>query len=359
MFTVTLSPNGVDRYQGAQPPDALLVGTVDGVVELRCSSGRWREMGRGLGGAHVSSLALGDGDRVYAGSHDRGLHRRTDDRWSPFADGIASENVYSLARYGETIYAGTEPALLFRLRDGATAWEELPALRTIPGRDGWNFPAKPHVAHVKNVAVDPRDPATFYVSVEQGALLKTIDGGRTFRQLPFRDESYVYNSDAHRVAINPLQPDELYLSGGDGVTLSADAGETWKRVTTPEFRVGYPDATFCSPLEDGVVFTAGAGGRPHSWRTTGDARAAVARSRDRGATWELLPIPTTRGNIEAVTLVSTRDGYGFFAGTTDGEIFASGDRGASWSVVATGLPAISKGPHANTVLAGRTTTAAS
>ncbi len=353
MSTVTLSPNGVDRYHGAQQPGVLLVGTIDGVVELRCRDGRWTESGRALAGAHVSALALGDDERVYAGSHDRGMHRRERGAWSPFGDGIASENIYSLARYGDTLYAGTEPAFLFRLRDGATTWEELPALRAIPGRDTWNFPAKPNIAHVKNVAVDPRNARTIYVSVEQGALLKSRDGGRTFRQLPFREDGYVYNNDAHRVVINPLQPDELYLSGGDGVTRSADAGETWHRVTTPDFRVGYPDATFCSPHEDGVIFTAGAGGRPHSWRTSGDAQAAFTRSGDRGATWELLPIPATRGNIEAVTLVATPGGYGFFAGTTDGEVFASSDRGASWSVIATGLPAVSKGPHAATVLAGR------
>lgn len=358
-MTATLSPNGVNHYHGERWPDVLLVGTVDGVVELRCVAGTWSDAGRSLRGVHVSSLALDALDRVYAGSHGHGIHRRADGGWLSCSDGLASENVYSLMVSGDTLYAGTEPALLFRLRGDASAWEELDALRTIPGRDGWNFPAPPHIAHAKHVDVDPRDPDTFYVSVEQGALLKTVDGGRTFRQLTFRDDAYVYNNDAHRVAINPLAPDELYLSGGDGVTRSPDGGASWKRVTTPAMRVGYPDATFCSPLEDGVLFTAGAGGRPHSWRATGTADAAMARSRDRGQTWEILALPATRGNIEAVTLVSRSDGYGFFVATTDGEIFASTDSGETWSVIADGLPAISKGGHYETVLSGRSPISAS
>lgn len=174
--------------------------------------------------------------------------------------GLSERNVYSLAASdgpdGIIVYAGTEPALLFRLADGSDAWTELDALRSIPGRDGWNFPAEPHVAHAKHVDIDPRDPRAFYVSVEQGALLKTTDGGTTFRQLPFRDATYQFNSDTHRVAINPLDPDEIYLTGGDGVTRSADAGERWERVATPSMRIGYPDAVFCSPLEDGVLFAA-------------------------------------------------------------------------------------------------------
>ena len=269
---------------------------------------------------------------------------------------MTSRNVYSLITAGsgseQTIYAGTEPAFLFRLGAG-DVWEELDALRTVPSRDGWNFPSPPHVAHAKHVDVDPRDAATFYVSIEQGALLKTVDGGRTFRQLPFRDDSFVYNSDAHRVAINPLDPDELYLSGGDGIIRSADGGESWQRVATPAIRVGYPDATFCSPIEDGVVYTAGAGGRPHDWRATGSADAAMARSRDRGRTWETLGLAGLRGNIEAVTLIAWDDGYGFFVATTDGEVFASPDRGASWSQIASALPPVSKAGHYKTVLSGR------
>jgi hypothetical protein len=353
-----LSPNGLDRYHGASQPEAVLVATIDGVVELRARAGAWTPVSRELIGCHVSSVLIDGGGRVFAGTHGDGVYQRdADGAWEPCSAGLTERNVYSLAAGtgpdGAVVYAGTEPALFVRLDGESRTWTELDALRTVPGRDGWNFPAAPHVAHAKHVDIDPRDPRTFYVSVEQGALLKTTDGGMTFRQLPFRDATYQFNSDAHRVAINALNPDEIYLTGGDGVTRSADAGESWERVATPSMRIGYPDAAFCSPLEDGVLFAAGAGGRPHSWRATGNAEATIVRSADRGRTWGTLGLGSLRGNIEAVTLVAVPGDFGFFVATTDGEVFASSDRGARWSLIARGLPPISKGGHYQTVRKGR------
>jgi hypothetical protein len=46
-------------------------------------------------------------------------------------------------------------------------------------------------------------------------------------------------------------------------------------------------------------------------------------------------------------------GFGFFAGTTDGEVFCSEDRGNSWHCIATGLPAVSKCIHHLNLESGR------
>jgi photosystem II stability/assembly factor-like uncharacterized protein len=359
MAAVTLSPNGLDQYLLPHEPQELLVATMDGVVALHRSADRWTAGERSLGGVHVSALLLDAGrDAVFAGSHGNGIFRRLGGGpWSPASDGLHSRNVFSLAcapsGAGLTLYAGTEPAYLFRSRDGAQTWDELTALRAVPDRERWNFPAPPHVAHTKHVDIDPRDSDTLYVSIEQGALLKSIDGGRSFRELRFQDPSYVLNKDAHRIVFNPRNPDELYLPGGDGIAHSRDAGETWERVATPAMRVGYPDATFCSPETDGILYASGGGTSPDKWRQTGDAAATVARSRDGGRTWEALPLPPLRGNIEAATLVSWPGGYGFFAGTTDGEVFASMDRGESWSLIAAELPPVSKCIHHRNLSIGR------
>jgi uncharacterized protein YqjF (DUF2071 family) len=46
-------------------------------------------------------------------------------------------------------------------------------------------------------------------------------------------------------------------------------------------------------------------------------------------------------------------GFGFFAGSSDGEIFASVDEGKSWQLIASGLPSVSKGVHHANLLKGR------
>jgi photosystem II stability/assembly factor-like uncharacterized protein len=39
------------------------------------------------------------------------------------------------------------------------------------------------IAHTKMMAFDPRTPQRIYAAIEQGALLKTEDGGQSWREL--------------------------------------------------------------------------------------------------------------------------------------------------------------------------------
>ena len=46
-------------------------------------------------------------------------------------------------------------------------------------------------------------------------------------------------------------------------------------------------------------------------------------------------------------------GFGFFAGTTDGEVYASLDKGETWAPIAAGLPPVSKSIHHRNIQIGR------
>ena len=365
MPVVCLSPNGVDTYHADEPPDVLLVATLSGAVRLSraADSRRWNLASRALGDLHVSSLLREpESGLVFAGVHGAGLYRSPDDgrSWEPSMQGLAHEHVFSLAFVekpeGIELYAGTEPAHLFRSRNLGESWEELAALQSVPGREKWNFPAPPHVAHVKHIAFHPRDSRRMYVCIEQGALLRSDDGGDSFRELHFQDAGFKLNKDTHRIVFNPRNPEEIYLDGGDGICRSPDGGETWERLATPAMRVAYPDHLYYSPEKQGVLFVAGGGTPPNIWRQTGDAQSAIARSTDGGRTWARLEggLPDElAGNIEAVTMVVWPRGFGFFAGTTDGEIFGSFDKGESWTLIADGIPPVSKCVHHRNLVMGR------
>jgi photosystem II stability/assembly factor-like uncharacterized protein len=285
---------------------------------------------------------------VFAGTHEGGVFISEDGgkRWQPRSAGLSSDDIYCLtysANNGSArIYAGTEPARLFFSDDSGESWTELPALRSVPSVEKWTFPGPPHIAHVKNVTFDPRTSSTIYAGIEVGGLLKSTDGGESWREL-----HGVYE-DVHRVEIARSRPDEVLVTGGDGLWRSPDGGESWEHVTTRAFRIAYPDGFVVHPTNDSLMFMSGAIASPGTWRTTHFADPRVGRSRNAGRDWEILDAgfpEHMRGNFEALTIHVADGAFSLFLGTTDGDIYWSDDGGDTWHLAASGLPAVSKGGH--------------
>jgi hypothetical protein len=119
-----LSPNGMNRYDGASAPDRLLVATSSGVTMLaRESSGAWHKAGTALAGLHATTLTTLPGRLgIFVGTHGDGVLFSEDGaRWEERNSGLAIKNVYTVASVAEaggiTLYAGTQPAALFKSRD--------------------------------------------------------------------------------------------------------------------------------------------------------------------------------------------------------------------------------------------------
>ena len=352
-----LCPNGLNRYDGAGPPSRLFVATASGisVLERNSPNRNWRLAGTMLPGVHATTLTLVPSDTgMFAGTHGDGIFFSTDsgDHWEQRNHGMSSKDVYSLAAVeqedGITVYAGTQPASLFRSRDFGRSWAELPSMRQVPSAKCWTFPAPPHLAHTKMMVFDPRDPNTFYVAIEQGALLLTHDGGASWRELDsYSRPDDKFRCDVHQVLLLPSTPDTVFMSTGVGLYKSMDAGETWERLTGVDFRLSYPDHLALSP-DDGSLFMAGAKNEPGEWRRTHIAETGVVRSRDGGHDWTFcrgLDI-APGANIEAMTVAAYPGGYTLFVGDTEGMVYASDDGGDNWVFVADVLASVSKGDHA-------------
>lgn len=351
-MTVCVSPGGTNQYATSQPSTELLVGTADGIVFLNRSSASapWHQTRRELEGKHISALMLEPrSGAIFAGTHEDGLHVSKDGgrTWGRTDRGIQFPNIYSL-NYVEAdatarVYAGTEPAHLYVSKNLGDSWTELPALRSVPSVEKWTFPGPPHEGHVKNITFDPRSADTILASIEVGGLLKSQDAGKTWRDLEGG-----YYEDVHRVMVPAARPDDVFMATGNGIYHSADAGDTWERLTDETARIAYPDALLIKPDDPNTMFMAGASCSPGTWRETRDANARIARSRDAGRTWEYLErgLPEhIRGNVEAMSMNTWQGGLALFAATTDGDVFHSGDEGETWSTIASGLPPISKSGH--------------
>jgi photosystem II stability/assembly factor-like uncharacterized protein len=362
MMIVCLSPNGRVESRGAGPAHTVLVGSLRGVHALRRegTGELWKCEPRGLQDKHISSLLWEpQSNLLFAGIHGRaeagGLFVSADIgyTWEPRMAGLDRTHVYTLAaeQRGERtiLYAGVEPAALYRSTDLGLSWHDLSALREVPGTDKWIFPPPPHIAHVKNVAFHPKEPGVLYALVEQGALLKSTDDGASWREI----ESYSSGTDSfyrdvHRLAIASSNPKQLHLATGDGLYFSDDGGETWAHQQRRTDRVGYPDALFVNPTDDSTVYLGGAGDAPETWRKDGGAFPGFIVSHDCGKTWAELMDGITQpihGNIEGMAMHSWPGGLEFFAGTAVGAVFSTEDGGAHWTLAAEGLPPISKARH--------------
>ncbi len=352
-----LSPNGPMIHSNAA--SRVLVGTMQGVaiLDFDREANRWIARDVTLADRHVSAL-LFEPSRggVFAGTHGEGLFFSPDrgETWTAAAEGLTLRNVFSLQcvlRGGEvTLLAGTEPVMLFSSTDYGRSWHAHPAIGELSGREKWTFPAPPHVAHLKSIAVHPAEPDIYYACIEQGGLLKSTDAGHTWREIT----SYVrpddrWYRDIHKVVPAASNPRHIYMSTGVGVYRSDDAAQSWRKLTGTDFPIGYPDHLIVSPHDEETVFVAGASTSPNVWRETHAAKSIVMCSRDGGAHWAAagsgLPLGG-RAAIEAMSVAIAGDRYDLFVANTDGEVYASGDEGASWQRIAAGLAPVAKSVHA-------------
>ena len=357
-MTTCLSTNGGNVHGRDADPNRLVVATVDGIAVLAREGGEgpWTIASRALEAIPVSALIRDPrSGRIFAGAHSGGLYFSAGDgsAFRRLAGPLENRHVYSL-RCIETddihmLLAGTEPVGLWRSDDGGQNWRELPAIAAAPNHARWSFPEPPHFAHTKSIAADPRDPDVLYVGVEQGGLLKTADGGASWRELDgfFSPDDPVYK-DIHQVVLRPSNPDEIFMTSGTGLYHSEDRGEHWEHLTDSSFMMAYPDQLILSPLDEGVLFMSGAAKTPRYWRGEKSAAGTVLASHDSGRSWqragEGLPVGN-RSNIEAMSIAATANGFALFAGDTDGAVWYSGDNGENWSRIASGLAPISKPAH--------------
>ncbi len=358
--TTYLSPNGQNTSHGDGPATRLVVATVEGVATLRREGAKapWRIAGRSLADRHVGALLFEPvSGKLFASAHaDGGLWVSDDGKgadWRPLTNGIDRPHVYTVAarRIGDrvTLFAGTEPAALYRSDDFGESWTETTSLRDVPGTEKWTFPPPPHLAHVKNIVFHPGQPETIYALVEQGALLKSVDDGESWVELSdySRPDDVVYR-DTHRLIIGTNDHDLFYLATGAGLYRSADGGDGWDRLSGRDDRMGYPDFLFFDPDDDKVIYMAGAHFDPGKWFANPVADSLVMRSADQGRSWtELdqgLPKPVASA-FEAMTLHHWDGGMMLIIGTATGEIYTSENDGASWQCIVDALAAVSKDHH--------------
>ncbi len=358
--TICMSANGNTITRSRKVATRMLVATAKAVLEFQRDNGDspWALVRDDiLAGHHVSALTLDErSGLLFAGLHfEGGLLVSADggNSWEPRNNGLESEHVYAVMVQHDgdrtILNAGTEPVMFYRSFDMGRSWTKFPSCLNVEEKEKWLFPRS--VPHIKHIASHPSQPDTLYICVEQGDLLKTEDGGISWRSIASMDQpDDKFRRDMHRVTFQENDPNEIFLTSGIGLYHSTDAGETWETYTDIHFRMGYPDPFFIDPRDPNLMYMIGAGVSPNpDWGKAGTAFPLFLRSHDRGKTWDDamsgIELPVC-GNIEAAAMhFSDEGGLELFMGTSCGEFYTSRDGADSWTMISNTIPAVSKGPH--------------
>lgn len=136
------------------------------------------------------------------------------------AAGPSFEHVHALAfdAGARTLWLGAHTGL-YRSEDRGGTWVAVPL-----GAHGHG-----HAHDVMAIAAHPTDPAILYVGTHEAGVLKTTDGGKTWRAV----NAGLAGLDAHGLALAPNAPDKLHVlirDKGAGVYRSSNGGDAWVRV---------------------------------------------------------------------------------------------------------------------------------
>jgi len=270
---------------------------------------------RGIGGGPscVAADPLVHG-RAWCGTHRDGLFRSDDGGMSWQSVGLVGRLIMTVTGSPverDLVWVGTEPSEVWRSMDAGTTWEQTSRMETLPSSSEWSFPPRPDTHHVRWIACHPLDRDRLWVAVEAGALVSTIDGGRTWR-----DRVPGAPWDTHELAIHPAAPKTLRASAGDGYFESDDAGATWSSPSVG-LDVGYLLSVAIDPGHPEAVVISAASG-PYSAYAAGrsDGRLYRRVTRER---WERV----RDGWPEPASTVAPR----LCAGANAGELWAADERG--------------------------------
>lgn len=257
--------------------------------------------------------------------------------------------VWNITAVGDAVYAGVEPAGLFRSDDGGLTWSHVAGLREHPSRPDWQPGAGGLILH--SIVQHPRDPMQLFVGISAVGIFHSADGGvswearnRGVRADHLPDPYPEVGVCVHKFVLHPDRPDVLYQQNHSGVYRSDDDGRAWTDINDGlPSHFGFPIAVH--PRDPRTIWTVPLNGDDRG-RYVPDGRAAVWMSRDEGASWAPQTKGLPQGNaylgvLREAMAVDQADPIGVYIGTSTGQLFGSRDEGRSWRVLADYLPGIS------------------
>jgi len=352
----------------------VLVGTRKGLFLFHSRDRRrWQSRGPYFEGQTIRHAILDprDGKTVYAGAtseHWGSTVARTTNfggSWDLGKEGprYSKESGLTVTRIWQIqpgadgdLYAGVEPAGLFRSEDGGATWASVEGLNYRPDREKWDPGAGGLCLHT--VLPYPGEPKRMLVGISSSGVFGTSDGGATWREMNGGVRKYEGGGSfedgkigtcPHKIVRDARDPAILYMQNHVGVYRRARGDPQWTVVEDglPKIEKKVP-ASFGFPIaahphDAGTAYAVPLEGDYN--RVTPRGAMAVYRTRNGGKRWQRLSTGLPQKDAWFTILrdalrTDDNDPAGVYVGTTTGQLYASRNEGDSWRLLADHLNGI-------------------
>ena len=249
----------------------------------------------------------------------------------------------------DTLYAGVEPAALFKSTDAGATWSLVKGLHDHPHRSQWMPGGGGLCLHT--ILPDPSNNKRLFVAISTGGVYRTDDGGENWQPrnqgvraqfLPEGQQYPEWGQCVHKIVSHPSNPRRLFLQNHWGLYKTEDGGDSWTDIAN-----GVPSdfgfAMEVDPNDAGSVYIIPL--ESDEFRCTPEGKLRLYRTRNAGASWEAVENGLPQQNALETVL---RDGLsadslqptGLYFGTRSGKLFGSTDSGESWSAILESLPPV-------------------
>lgn len=344
----------------------ILIGTKKGAFIMESDAGRnvWELRGPFCAAWPVNHVIADPATgTIYAGGGNEwfgpAVWKSTDfgATWTHSSEGLAYESgetpikaVWSLAQGKDCLYAGVEPAGLFKSMDGGETWQHVEGLRKHPSQPHWMPGGGGLILH--SIVLHPEDEKQLWIAISAAGVFYTADGGESWEPrnrgtrsdyMP-EDQRYPeFGQCVHSVVMAAGMPNRLFQQNHCGMYRSDDAGQNWQSIESGlPSTFGFPAAAH--PRDPDTLYLLPLNG-DQVGRYMPDAKAAVWRTRDSGENWtalrEGLPQENAFFGVLRQAMATDRlEPAGIYFGTSSGEVYVSADEGESWSSPEQHLPTI-------------------
>ena len=213
---------------------------------------QYRQIGPFRGG-RVGAVAgvVGQPNVYYFGATGGGVFKTTDGgvNWSPVSDDYFKTGSVGAIDVSQsdpnTIYVGMgEETVRGNVSHGDGVY------KSVDGGKSWKFAGLGDTRQIGRIRIHPKNPDVAYVAAighlwagnDERGVFKTIDGGKTWKKILFRDK----DTGANEVILDPSNPNTVYATfwqirrtpwgfdsggAGSGIFKSTDSGDTWTEIS--------------------------------------------------------------------------------------------------------------------------------